>query len=82
MERLCQAYEAAELKVPRDFAKQNYVLPASGIASHTEGGLKKRGYVPDTSSFASWRKQQEEEHRAEQASGGCDPPPSKTSRKK
>ena len=79
VQRLVDAYTDASLSVPRDFLKESYVLPASGIASHAEGDLKKKGCVPDPSTFASWRKQHEQqEQQVGEASGsGSRQPPKK-----
>jgi len=74
---LVDAYEAENIDVPRDFLKQSYALPASGVSTHATGILKQRGAVPDTSTFAAWRKAHEEreaaEHVAErEAAGGAE----------
>ena len=39
---LVDAYEAENIEVPRDFLKQSYALPASGVSSHATGILKQR----------------------------------------
>eukprot|EP00966_Prymnesium_polylepis_P299594 6923214-Prymnesium_polylepis.1 len=67
VDRLAQAYEEASLEVPRDFSKEGYMLPATGIATHCDASskLKGKGLVPDPSTFAAWRKEQE----AQEASG-------------
>ena len=85
VERLIQAYEEASTTVPRDFKKEGYMLPASGIATHAEASLKKAGCVPETSMFASWRTQHEQAVLEEKQAGGAGPsgaPPKKKPRKK
>lgn len=63
-------YEEAEnIEVPRDFLKQSYALPASGVSSHATGILKQRCAVPDTSTFAAWRKAHEAREAAEREAG-------------
>ena len=76
---LCETYEATSLEVPRDFEKDGYFLPASGIASHADGVLKVKGSVPDTSTFAAWRKQHEQQARS---AGPSNAPPKKKLKKK
>ena len=85
VERLIQAYEEASTTVPRDFQKDGYMLPASGVATHAEGSPKKAGYVPETSMFAWWRTQHEQAALEENQAGGAGPsgaPPKKKPRKK
>jgi hypothetical protein len=62
-ERLAQAYEEASLEVPRDFSKEGYMLPATGIATHCDAAskLKGKGLVPEPSTLAAWRQQHEEQ---------------------
>ena len=80
--RLTQAYQEAGLDVPRDFSKENYVMPASGIATHAEGELKKKCSVPEISTFASWRKEYEEQEAEELGGAGASrPPPAKKAKK-
>ena len=55
--RLSEAYVDEGLLVPRDFLKEGYLLPTTGVASHCDSQLKKRRRVPDPSTFAEWRKQ-------------------------
>ena len=58
-QRLMEAYKAAQLDVPRDFLKENYSLPATGISSHAAGALKLKvacirgGLLPSTYGAAS-----------------------------
>ena len=89
IQRLMEAYRAAQLEVPRDFLKESYALPATGIASHAIGSLKQKKQVPDPSSFATWRKQHERAQQ-EQVQGQADaaagpsrsmPPPKKKSKR-
>lgn len=80
---LCDAYESASLEVPRDFEKDGYLLPASGIATHTDSQLKAKGRVPDTFTFAAWRRAHEDrEQQQVGAAGASSGPPKKKSRKK
>lgn len=65
MARLRAAYRDQGVEVARDLAKADHVLPASGIASHTEK-LKLR---MDFSTFPAWRKQFEEAGSSEAAAG-------------
>ena len=57
--RLTAGYEAARVTVPRDYAKGDYNLPATGIASAVEA-LKGK-VIFDPSTFEAWREVWEKE---------------------
>ena len=87
VELLGQAYEEASLEVPRDFSKEGYMLPATGIATHCDASskLKGKGLVPDPSTFAAWRKEQEEQEASGEGSSSraaARPPPKKKLKRK
>ena len=77
--RLSAAYEEAGLAVPRDYAKPDYYLPATGPASAVEA-LKGK-VILDPSTFETWRREWEAERERRRESGEA-PPPAKKAKKK
>ena len=65
--RLTSAYDEADLPVPRDYLKDDYLLPATGISSAVEA-LKGK-VIFDTSSFPEWRLAWEKERESQRESG-------------
>ena len=74
----CVAYVDADLPVPRDFLKEGYLLPVTGVASHCDGQLKRRRVI-DPSTFADWRKQYEEKEAS--GAGSCLSQPKKKAKR-
>ena len=74
--RLRAAYRDKSMEVPRDLAKADHVLPASGIASHVE----KLKQAIDISTFLEWRKLWEQVDSSEAAAGAAAAKPKKRKR--
>ena len=67
MARLRAAYREKQMDVPRDLAKADHVLPASGIASHME----KLNMQMDLSAFPAWRTRWEQADSSEAPAAGA-----------
>ena len=78
--RLTAGYEAAHATVPRDYAKSDYYLPATGIASAVEA-LKGK-VIFDPSTFKAWREVWEKERESRRESGEGEAAPAKKKPKK
>ena len=75
--RLVAGFEQAKIAVPRDYAKLDYLIPASGVATALEA-LKGKVII-DRSGLSSWRTEYEKEL-AENPRGSAPPPKKKAKR--